>query len=968
MTLAKGGGAVSPSKIQDATKANKVALNSGSNKIEFTTNSVLNATLDSAGTLSLGTSSGAVGIEVVRSSASTDFGLKLKNSANGDIKLTLETAAQSYSFGVDNSDNDYLKLSTSSIDVGSSTLWTIKPDGKLGLLTVPTSTLHVAGSIAQTITILTSATTLDGTHSLVHVNATSDTVNISLPTSVGIAGRSYIVMKTDASANTVVIDGNASETISGDLTLTLTGQYDWVTLRSDGANWITEGSNNLENSSICLDSGTLSVLPLNFCTDTNTGLYNPGADSLSLVTGGTSRIDITNSTTTVTNNLNVTGNSNLNTGSTYKINSVDVLSSTALGSSVVSSSLTSVGTLSSLVVSGTEHVGGDVFVGATSGTALGKLHVKQSASGVSSTSNQGDALILEDSTHTGISILTPNTQAGNIVFQDPEGYAGQIQYDHSVDKMHFYTTGAIRTTIDSSGNVGIGTSPFSGAKLTVSDGSSAAWKMITSGTVHLEARNSSDTGYTSAFYDATQHIFRESGVETFRVWAGNLSLGAENFALAKLHVKIGTSSISAVNVDGALIESAANGALTVATPNTAGGYIMFADPQSNIAGVVKYNHANDNMSFFTNSVERVIINSTGLGIGATPTSKLDVNGRLTLSGTGTSELYTTDASGLYLTAATNSGMYIASDGAMFFRKATTPFTEYMRLDSSGNLGINQSSPVVRLTSRSGTNAFPASSGTTQTGGALRLEGGDNAVIDFGCNSINTWIQATDKGNLANIYNLLLNPNGGNVGVGISSSLLGKLHVKQSASGVSSTSNQGDALILEDSTHTGISILTPNTQAGNIVFQDPEGYAGQIQYDHSVDKMHFYTTGAIRTTIDSSGNVGIGTATSTTLLTVNGPIALKAPSTVNASTYTVSSTDSSLRFTTTNCTVTLPTASSFTGRIIYMNTITANSVDSASSNVIPLGSNTAGTAILAATAGKFTMLQSDGSNWITMMSN
>ena len=810
MTLAKGGGAVSPSKIQDATKANKVALNSGSNKIEFTTNSVLNATLDSAGTLSLGTSSGAVGIEVVRSSASTDFGLKLKNSANGDIKLTLETAAQSYSFGVDNSDNDYLKLSTSSIDVGSSTLWTIKPDGKLGLLTVPTSTLHVAGSIAQTITILTSATTLDGTHSLVHVNATSDTVNISLPTSVGIAGRSYIVMKTDASANTVVIDGNASETISGDLTLTLTGQYDWVTLRSDGANWITEGSNNLENSSICLDSGTISVLPLNFCTDTNTGLYNPGADSLSLVTGGTSRIDITNSTTTVTNNLNVTGNSNLNTGSTYKINSVDVLSSTALGSSVVSSSLTSVGTLSSLVVSGTEHVGGDVFVGATSGTALGKLHVKQGTSGVSSTSNQGNALILEDSTHTGISILTPNTQAGNIVFQDPEGFSGEIQYDHSVDKMHFYTAGAIRTTIDSSGNVGIGVSP---------------------------------------------------------------------------------------------------------------------------------------------------------------TSKLDVNGRLTLSGAGTSELYTTDNSGLYLTAATYAGMYIASDGATFFRKATTPYTEHMRIDSSGRLGINQSSSLeVRLTSKSGTNGFPASSGSTQSAGALRLEGNDNATLDFGVNSVSgSWLQSTDKSNLATNYPLSLNPNGGNVSIGTTTPL-GKLHIKQSASGVSSTSNQGDALILEDSTHTGISILTPNTQAGNIVFQDPEGYAGQIQYDHANDQMIFSTASSQKVFISSSGNVGIGTATSTTLLTVNGPIALKAPSTVNASTYTVSSTDSSLRFTTTNCTVTLPTASSFTGRIIYMNTITANSVDSASSNVIPLGSNTAGTAILAATAGKFTMLQSDGSNWITMMSN
>jgi hypothetical protein len=117
-----------------------------------------------------------------------------------------------------------------------------------------------------------------------------------------------------------------------------------------------------------------------------------------------------------------------------------------------------------------------------------------------------------------------------------------------------------------------------------------------------------------------------------------------------------------------------------------------------------------------------------------------------------------------------------------------------------------------------------------------------------------------------------------------------------------------------------------------------------------------------------GNVGIGTTTNLTTLTVNGGFSAKSPSTVNASTYSVATTDYSLRFTTTNCTVTLPTASSFPGRILIMNTITANSVTSNASNVIPLGSDTAGTSILAATLGKFTMIQSNGTNWVTLMSN
>jgi len=138
----------------------------------------------------------------------------------------------------------------------------------------------------------------------------------------------------------------------------------------------------------------------------------------------------------------------------------------------------------------------------------------------------------------------------------------------------------------------------------------------------------------------------------------------------------------------------------------------------------------------------------------------------------------------------------------------------------------------------------------------------------------------------------------------------------------------------------------------VFFTTPDGAAGVVE----------------RMRIDSAGNVGIGTAANLSRLSVAGPIALQPPSTVNAATYTVAITDSSLRFTTTNNTLTLPAAASFPGRILYLNTITANSVTSAASDVIPLGSNTPGTAILAATAGKFAMLQSNGTSWITMMSN
>lgn len=68
------------------------------------------------------------------------------------------------------------------------------------------------------------------------------------------------------------------------------------------------------------------------------------------------------------------------------------------------------------------------------------------------------------------------------------------------------------------------------------------------------------------------------------------------------------------------------------------------------------------------------------------------------------------------------------------------------------------------------------------------------------------------------------------------------------------------------------------------------------------------------------------------------------------------------------TTTLPSAASYCGRHLVMRTITANTVVSASSNVVPLAGGAAGTAILAATAGKWAWLQSDCSNWQIIASN
>lgn len=68
------------------------------------------------------------------------------------------------------------------------------------------------------------------------------------------------------------------------------------------------------------------------------------------------------------------------------------------------------------------------------------------------------------------------------------------------------------------------------------------------------------------------------------------------------------------------------------------------------------------------------------------------------------------------------------------------------------------------------------------------------------------------------------------------------------------------------------------------------------------------------------------------------------------------------------TATLPTASSFPGRELLIKTIQAQTVVSASSNVVPSTSATAGTAILPATDGAWALLVSDATNWVIMAAN
>lgn len=64
-------------------------------------------------------------------------------------------------------------------------------------------------------------------------------------------------------------------------------------------------------------------------------------------------------------------------------------------------------------------------------------------------------------------------------------------------------------------------------------------------------------------------------------------------------------------------------------------------------------------------------------------------------------------------------------------------------------------------------------------------------------------------------------------------------------------------------------------------------------------------------------------------------------------------------------LTLPSAAKYSRRELYIKTLQAQTVTSASSNVAPIGSATAGTAILAAATPGWCRLKSNGSEWVVM---
>lgn len=89
----------------------------------------------------------------------------------------------------------------------------------------------------------TGAYTATSTDETIAADATTAAFQVTLPTASGRTGQRYTIKKTDSSANAVTVGTTSSQTIDGSTTYSLATQWKYVTVVSNGSNWLIISNN-----------------------------------------------------------------------------------------------------------------------------------------------------------------------------------------------------------------------------------------------------------------------------------------------------------------------------------------------------------------------------------------------------------------------------------------------------------------------------------------------------------------------------------------------------------------------------------------------------------------------------------------------------------------------------------------------------------------------------------------------------
>jgi hypothetical protein len=355
----------------------------------------------------------------------------------------------------------------------------------------------------------------------------------------------------------------------------------------------------------------------------------------------------------------------------------------------------------------------------------------------------------------------------------------------------------------------------------------------------------------SLFYVPTNAVRWNTSSKLFQLYNG-ASWG--NLEIANI---VGSSGVFAIDGTRTALNSSGSSELKIIADNGNTGTTTY-DPIAtfNVYATERariYTDTSDShkLKFDVGGSDQMVIDSSGnVGIGtSSPAYELDVRGNAT-SDHGQISLGNSDASKFLMSISGHSGdnpaIFWENTQDLRFATASNPsgtsFTERMRIDSSGNVGIGTSSPSQLLQvggdvrgqiyidgTSTGTPTLTLDNTSKSNGRKWALYAGGARAQNFDILDLSTTPNATTRFSI---------DENGKVGIG-----------------TSSPSRQLD--IENISSNPFVSLVTSTTRDAGIFFGDTDSDSrGRVYYQNSVDDMSFYTAGTEKVRISSSGNVEV----------------------------------------------------------------------------------------------------------------
>ena len=259
-----------------------------------------------------------------------------------------------------------------------------------------------------------------------------------------------------------------ADTTTGQLKIRNAANSAWITLMElDGT--------------MLMEDGTVSAPGLAFASDLDTGLFREESNRLNFSTGGVERFRIETGEVVVNDPSNDVdfrvesngqthmlfvdaGNDRVGIGASSPAHIVHIADASA-PELIVEDTTNNVKTLI-----GAGNTIGRIGTGSNHPLVVDindseKIRIDSSGRLLVGTTTEGhangDNLTLSDSGDCGLTIRSENSGEGVIYFSDATSgsgeFAGQVSYIHSADALRFASAGSERLRIDSSGNVGLGT-------------------------------------------------------------------------------------------------------------------------------------------------------------------------------------------------------------------------------------------------------------------------------------------------------------------------------------------------------------------------------------------------------------------------------------------------------------------------------------------------------------------------------